>query len=159
MNTAYLLIGGNLGDRAAYLALAVQHISALCGFVTSTSSIYETAAWGNTNQPAFYNQAIKLDTALSPEALLQALLAIELDMGRVREEKYGPRTIDLDILMINNIVVDTPMLTIPHPQLHNRRFALLPLNEIAPALHHPVLDKTIHELLLNCPDTLDVQKK
>ena len=159
MNTAYLLIGGNLGDRAAYLALAVQHISALCGCVTSTSSIYETAAWGNTNQPAFYNQAIKLDTALSPEALLQALLAIELDMGRVREEKYGPRTIDLDILMINNIVVDTPMLTIPHPQLHNRRFALLPLNEIAPALHHPVLDKTIHELLLNCPDTLDVQKK
>ncbi len=159
MNTAYLLIGGNLGDRAAYLALAMQQISALCGCVTSTSSIYETAAWGNTNQPAFYNQAIKLDTALSPEALLQALLAIELDMGRVREEKYGPRTIDLDILMINNIVVDTPMLTIPHPQLHNRRFALLPLNEIAPALHHPVLDKTIHELLLNCPDTLDVQKK
>jgi 2-amino-4-hydroxy-6-hydroxymethyldihydropteridine diphosphokinase len=80
-------------------------------------------------------------------------------MGRVREEKYGPRTIDLDILMINDSVVDTPTLTIPHPQMHNRRFALLPLNEIAPALLHPVLDKTIHELLLNCPDTLDVQKK
>jgi 2-amino-4-hydroxy-6-hydroxymethyldihydropteridine diphosphokinase len=159
MNTAYLLIGGNLGDRTAYLALAVQQISALCGQVTATSSVYETAAWGNTNQPAFYNQAVMLETTLSPDALLEVLLAIELEMGRVREEKYGPRIIDLDILMINDVVVGSPTLTIPHPQMHNRRFALLPLNEIAPALHHPVLNKTIDELLLNCPDTLDVQKK
>ena len=159
MNTAYLLIGGNLGDRAAYLAEAVNQISAQCGRVISTSSIYETAAWGNVNQPAFYNQAVKLVTILSPEALIERLLAIENEMGRVRTEKYGPRTIDLDILMINDIVIDTPTLTIPHPQLHNRRFALLPLHEIAPALHHPVLNKTIQELLLNCLDTLDVQKK
>lgn len=159
MNTAYLLIGGNLGDRAAYLAEAVNQISAQCGRVISTSSIYETAAWGNVNQPAFYNQAVKLVTILSPEALIERLLAIENEMGRVRTEKYGPRTIDLDILMINDIVIDTPTLTIPHPQLHNRRFALLPLQEIAPALHHPVLNKTIQELLLNCLDTLDVQKK
>lgn len=159
MNTAYLLIGGNLGDRAAYLAEAINQISAQYGRVISTSSIYETAAWGNVNQPAFYNQAVKLVTILSPEALIERLLAIENEMGRVRTEKYGPRTIDLDILMINDIVIDTPTLTIPHPQLHNRRFALLPLHEIAPALHHPVLNKTIHELLLNCLDTLDVQKK
>jgi len=159
MNTAYLLIGGNLGDRAAYLGEAINQISAQCGRVISTSSIYETAAWGNVNQPAFYNQAVKLVTILSPEALIERLLAIENEMGRVRTEKYGPRTIDLDILMINDIVIDTPTLTIPHPQLHNRRFALLPLHEIAPALHHPVLNKTIHELLLNCLDTLDVQKK
>jgi len=159
MNTAYLLIGGNLGERAAYLAEAINQISAQCGRVISTSSIYETAAWGNVNQPAFYNQAVKLVTILSPEALIERLLAIENEMGRVRTEKYGPRTIDLDILMINDIVIDTPTLTIPHPQLHNRRFALLPLHEIAPALHHPVLNKTIHELLLNCLDTLDVQKK
>jgi len=159
MNTAYLLIGGNLGDRATYLTEAVNHISARCGRVTSSSSLYETAAWGNTNQPAFYNQAIRVETMLDPETLLERLLVIELEMGRIREEKYGPRTIDLDILMIDDIVLDSPTLTIPHPQLHNRRFALLPLNEIAPALHHPVLDKTIHELLLNCPDTLDVQKK
>jgi 2-amino-4-hydroxy-6-hydroxymethyldihydropteridine diphosphokinase len=159
MNTAYLLIGGNLGDRAAYLAEAVNQSSAWCGRVTSTSCLYETAAWGNTNQPAFYNQAIRVETMLDPETLLERLLVIELEMGRIREEKYGPRTIDLDILMIDDIVLDSPTLTIPHPQLHNRRFALLPLNEIAPALHHPVLDKTIHELLLNCPDTLDVQKK
>jgi len=159
MNTAYLLIGGNLGDRAAYLEQAIKQIEALCGRITHTSSIYETAAWGNTNQPAFYNQAIQLTTSLPPETLLAQLLAIEIEMGRVRTQKYGPRTIDLDILMIDDTILDSPSLSIPHPQLQNRRFALLPLNEIAPALHHPVLDKTIHELLLNCPDTLDVQKK
>ncbi len=159
MNTAYLLIGGNLGDRAAYLQLAVKHIEALCGKITSSSSIYETAAWGNTNQPAFYNQAIQLMTPMAPEDLLEQLLAIELEMGRVRSQKYGPRTIDLDILLIDDKVLDTPNLTIPHPQLQHRRFALLPLTEIAPSLHHPVLDKTVSELLVNCTDTLDVQKK
>ena len=159
MNTAYLLIGGNLGDRAAYLEEAVNQISARCGRVTSTSSLYETAAWGNTNQPAFYNQAISVETILEPETLLDRLLAIEIEMGRVRTEKYGPRTIDLDILMMDDRILDTPTLTIPHPQLQNRRFALLPLVEIAPELNHPVLDKTIHELLLICLDKLDVQKK
>jgi len=159
MNTAYLLIGGNLGDRAAYLEQAIKQIEALCGRITHTSSIYETAAWGNTNQPAFYNQAIQLTTSLPPETLLAQLLAIEIEMGRVRTQKYGPRTIDLDILMIGDKVLDTNTLTIPHPQLHNRRFALLPLAEIAPSLHHPIFDKTVSELLINCPDTLDVQKK
>jgi len=159
MNTAYLLIGGNLGDRAAYLEQAVKEIEALCGSITRISSIYETAAWGNTKQPAFYNQAIQLTTPLPPETLLEQLLAIEIEMGRVRTQKYGPRTIDLDILMIDDKVIDTPALTIPHPQLHNRRFALLPLTEIAPSLHHPVLDKTVSGLLENCTDTLDVQKK
>ena len=159
MNTAYILIGGNLGDRAAYLEQAVKEIEALCGSITRISSIYETAAWGNTKQPAFYNQAIQLTTLLPPETLLEQLLAIEIEMGRVRTQKYGPRTIDLDILMIDDKVIDTPALTIPHPQLHNRRFALLPLTEIAPSLHHPVLDKTVSGLLENCTDTLDVQKK
>jgi 2-amino-4-hydroxy-6-hydroxymethyldihydropteridine diphosphokinase len=159
MNTAYLLIGGNLGDRAAYLQEAVKHIEARCGSITGTSSIYETAAWGNTNQPAFYNQAIKIITPLSPASLLDQLLAIELEMGRVRTQKYGPRTIDLDILMIDDKVLDTPALTIPHPQLQNRRFALLPLFEMAPSLLHPIFNKTVSELLVNCTDTLDVQKK
>ena len=159
MNTAYLLIGGNLGDRAAYLQEAVKHIEARCGSITRISSIYETAAWGNTKQPAFYNQAIQLTTPLPPETLLEQLLAIEIEMGRVRTQKYGPRTIDLDILMIDDNVIDTQALTIPHPELHNRRFALLPLAEIAPSLFHPILDKSVSELLVNCPDTLDVQKK
>jgi 2-amino-4-hydroxy-6-hydroxymethyldihydropteridine diphosphokinase len=159
MNTAYLLIGGNLGDRAAYLEQAVKEIEALCGSITRISSIYETAAWGNTKQPPFYNQAIQLTTPLPPETLLEQLLAIEIEMGRVRTQKYGPRTIDLDILMIDDNVIDTLALTIPHPELHNRRFALLPLAEIAPSLFHPILDKSVSELLVNCPDTLDVQKK
>ena len=149
MNTAYLLIGGNLGDRAAYLEQAVKEIEALCGSITRISSIYETAAWGNTKQPAFYNQAIQLTTPLPPETLLEQLLAIEIEMGRVRTQKYGPRTIDLDILMIDDNVIDTQALTIPHPELHNRRFALLPLAEIAPSLFHPILDKSVSELLVN----------
>jgi 2-amino-4-hydroxy-6-hydroxymethyldihydropteridine diphosphokinase len=96
---------------------------------------------------------------MAPEDLLEQLLAIELKMGRVRTQKYGPRTIDLDILMIDDKVLDTPNLSIPHPQLQHRRFALLPLTEIAPSLRHPVLDKSVSELLVNCTDTLDVQKK
>ena len=159
MNTAYLLIGGNLGDRAAYLQMAQTKIADTCGNITNTSSIYETAAWGNTSQPSFYNQAIVVSTTLSPEALMDQLLSIELEMGRVRDQKYGPRTIDLDILMIDGLVFNTEKLTIPHPQMHNRRFALLPMVEVAPTLKHPLLDQSIEDLLQNCPDKLDVQKK
>ncbi len=159
MNTAYLLIGGNLGDRAAYLQMAVKKIAETCGAINGTSSLYETAAWGNTDQPPFYNQAVIVTTPLPPQALMDQLLAIELEMGRVRDQKYGPRTIDLDILMIDELVLNTEKLTIPHPQMHNRRFALLPLVEVAPTLNHPLLDQSIEDLLEICPDSLDVQKK
>ena len=159
MNTAYLLIGGNVGDRAANLQTALKRISETCGTITSTSSLYETAAWGNTNQPSFYNQAVVVTTPLSPVALMDQLLEIELEMGRIRTQKYGPRTIDLDILMIDELVISSEKLTIPHPQMQNRRFALLPLVEVAPTLTHPLLDQSIEDLLQNCPDTLDVQKK
>ena len=159
MNTAYLLIGGNLGDRAAYLQTALKRIEETCGAINHYSSIYETAAWGNTDQPSFFNQAVVLSTTLSPEALIDQLLTIELEMGRIRDQKYGPRTIDLDILMIDGLIFNTEKLTIPHPQMHNRRFALLPMLEVAPTLIHPLLDQSIEDLLLNCPDTLDVQKK
>ena len=159
MNTAYLLIGGNVGDRAANLQTALRRIAETCGTITSTSSLYETAAWGNTNQPSFYNQAVVVNSPLSPEALMDQLLDIELEMGRIRTQKYGPRTIDLDILMIGNLVLNTQKLTIPHPQMHNRRFALLPLAEVAPTLTHPLSDQSIEVLLQNCPDILDVQKK
>lgn len=159
MNTAYLLIGGNVGDRAANLQTALRRIAETCGTITTTSSLYETAAWGNTNQPSFYNQAVVVTTPLSPEGLMDQLLDIELEMGRIRTQKYGPRTIDLDILMIDDLVLNTEKLTIPHPQMHNRRFALLPLIEVAPTLIHPLFDQSIEVLLQNCPDTLDVQKK
>lgn len=159
MNTAYLLIGGNVGNRAANLQTALRRIAETCGTITSTSSLYETAAWGNTNQPSFYNQAVVVTSPLSPEGLMDQLLDIELEMGRIRTQKYGPRTIDLDILMIDGLVLNTEKLTIPHPQMQNRRFALLPLIEVAPTLIHPLFDQSIEVLLQNCPDTLDVQKK
>ena len=159
MNTAYLLIGGNLGNRSAYLQKARELIGLSCGNIVHSSSIYETAAWGLTQQPSFYNQALCLETTLAPRELMQELLRIEALMGRERNIKMGPRTIDLDILLIDDVVITTPLLTLPHPSLPLRRFALLPLEEIAPALVHPVTGKTIRQLLEDCTDTLDVQKK
>ena len=159
MNTAYLLIGGNLGNRYAYLQEAVQNIQQFCGNIVHSSAIYETAAWGKTDQPSFYNRALAVETELSPEQLMQKLLDIETAMGRKRSEKMGPRIIDLDILLIDGLVISSTLLQLPHPALPMRRFALLPLAEIAPDLVHPLLKKTINELLTDCTDELDVQKK
>jgi len=159
MNTAYLLIGGNLGNRYAYLQKAVQFIQQSCGNIVHSSAIYETAAWGKTDQPSFFNQCLVLETELAPDQLMQKLLEIETTMGRKRTEKLGPRIIDLDILLIDGHIISTDLLTLPHPALPMRRFALLPLAEIAPDLIHPVLKKTIRELLAECTDELDVQKK
>ena len=159
MNTAYLLMGGNLGDREAYLQKAALLLQKYCGNIILSSSIYETAAWGFTDQPSFFNQAIALETALDPETLMQQLLQIEDLMGRQRLIRMGPRTIDLDILLIDNYVVSSDLLTLPHPFLAQRRFALQPLCEIAPALVHPVLHQTIEQLLVDCADSSNVQKK
>lgn len=158
MNIAYLLIGGNLGNRSANLKKAILLIDQTCGKIVQTSAIYETAAWGLTNQPAFYNQAIKLQTNLLPELLMEKLLAIETKMGRVRKKKLGPRIIDLDMLFYNQIILESEILTVPHPAIAQRRFALLPMAEIAPNFIHPVYQKTIEDLLMECPDQLDVQK-
>lgn len=158
MSTAYLLIGGNLGNRSANLQKAVFNIEQTCGRIVQSSAIYETSAWGLTEQPAFYNQALVVSTQLSPHGLMQALLEIELQMGRTREIKMGPRVIDLDILLIDQLVQHTDLLQLPHPALPLRRFALLPLAEIAPDLMHPILQKSIQSLLEICPDQLDVQK-
>jgi 2-amino-4-hydroxy-6-hydroxymethyldihydropteridine diphosphokinase len=158
MSTAYLLIGGNLGNRFANLQKAVNNIEQSCGKIVQRSAIYETSAWGLTQQPAFYNQALILNTQLSPENLMKALLAIEFQLGRTRDIKMGPRIIDLDILLIDQLVQDTALLQLPHPALSLRRFALLPLAEIAPDLIHPKLQKSIQDLLEICPDRLDVQK-
>jgi len=158
MNKAYLLIGGNLGDRDQNLATAREKINLYCGRIVKASSLYETAAWGNTNQPSFLNQALEIDTSFSALQLIRKILRIEKQMGRTRDEKYGPRFIDIDILLFNNEIHKLKQLKIPHPEMQNRKFALLPLQEIAPGIIHPVLNKSISELLLQCKDELEVKR-
>lgn len=156
MNKAYLLIGGNVGNRPLHLQQAVKAIDGRCGRVTRQSSVYETAAWGKTDQQAFLNQALEIDTELSAENLLESVLAVETSLGRIRKERYGPRVIDIDIIFFDHAVIDLPQLTVPHPEVQNRRFALVPLQEIAPRFVHPQLQKSMTELLADCPDDLPV---
>ena len=158
MSTAHLLIGGNLGDRKENLLTAISLINEQCGSLTKVSSIYETEAWGITDQPSFLNQALEISTSLNARQLLRKILKIEKEMGRVRKEKLGPRIIDIDILLYENEIHDLRFLKIPHPEMQNRRFVLVPLTEIDPTLQHPVLKKTIAELLEECPDNLEVKK-
>lgn len=158
MNKVFLLIGGNMGDRVQNLRQAIVYLQNTCGQVVQQSAVYETAAWGKTDQPAFLNQAVLLTTTLPAQELLDTILTVEEKMGRRRIEKFGPRIIDIDILFYNDAVIDEPNLTVPHPQLQNRRFALEPLNEIAAGFVHPVLMKTIEQLLLECKDELEVRK-
>ena len=158
MNKAYLLTGGNMGNREEILGKALALIREYCGTIRAMSSIYETAAWGKNDQPSFLNQAIEIHTDLQPRQLLRQILKIEKQIGRVREEKYGPRIIDIDILFYNDEVHNYPLLKLPHPEIQNRRFVLFPLVEIAAEFIHPVLKKTIAELLAICPDKLEVSK-
>jgi len=158
MNQTYLLIGGNLGNRQKNLENAKELIAAKAGQVGKSSSLYETEAWGMRDQPAFLNQVLVLFTKLDPRQLLSTILDIEHQMGRERTQKFGPRAIDIDILFYNEAIIDEPGLTIPHPQLHLRKFTLEPLHEIAPAFIHPVLHKSITDLLKECPDPLAVKK-
>ena len=158
MSTAYLLIGGNLGNRKENLSNATGLIRTQCGVVINASSLYETAAWGMTEQPSFLNQVLEISTSLDAKQLMRRILKIENMMGRVRKEKFGPRTIDIDILFYENEIHDLLFLKIPHPELQNRRFVLVPLAEINSELQHPVLKKTIAELLEECPDNLEVKK-
>ena len=158
MNTAYILTGGNLGNRQQNLQKALLLLSEQAGRIISISSLYETAAWGNKDQPSFLNQAIALETHLPADVLLVTILSIEQEMGRRRFEKMGPRTIDIDILFYNNLVIESNQLVIPHPQLHKRKFVLLPLNEIAGSYIHPVFNKTVSSLLHECDDPLTVEK-
>jgi 2-amino-4-hydroxy-6-hydroxymethyldihydropteridine diphosphokinase len=158
MNRAFTLTGSNLGDRSANLATARELINRYCGSIVKASSIYETAAWGKTDQPAFLNQALEIYTSLNARQLIRHLLKMEKMMGRIREEKYGPRLIDLDLILFNNEIHNYHFLRLPHPEMQNRRFVLIPLAEIAPEIIHPVLLKSIAELLRECPDNLPVEK-
>jgi 2-amino-4-hydroxy-6-hydroxymethyldihydropteridine diphosphokinase len=155
----YLSLGSNVGDRAAHLRDAVTRLGAI-GTVKAVSSFYETEPVEFTAQPWFLNCVVALETEKMPKQLLSAILQIEQDMGRrrQREPKKGPRNIDIDILLFGSSVVDTKNLTIPHPALHERRFVLEPLAEIAPEERHPVFKRTIRELRDALPPGQAVRK-
>lgn len=158
MNTTFLLLGSNLGDSKGYIADAIHLIEQEVGTVYRQSSLYQTASWGRIDQPDFINQAIEVRTKLSPVQLLKSILGIEQKLGRRRDEKWGSRTIDIDILLYDDLIIDLPELKIPHPFLPERRFAILPLYEIAPLYIHAVSGKTIEKLLSDLTDKLSVKK-
>ena len=158
MNEAFLLTGGNLGNRMDNLQKAAELIQQECGHIVQQSSVYETAPWGFTDQPSFFNQALKIETALPPQKLMKTLLKIEKKIGRKRSIKLGPRIIDIDILLIDDKVLQSSFLILPHPEMAKRKFVLMPLAEIAAQKIHPVLKKTIQQLLEECKDELSVYK-
>ncbi len=158
MNNTYLLLGSNMGNSKASLLKAVVQIEKQIGAIIRQSGLYSTAAWGNTKQPDFLNQVIIVETKLSAPQTMQTILSIEKKMGRIRTVKNAPRVIDIDILFFNKQIIDQEHIRIPHPQIQNRRFVLVPLNQLSPNLKHPVLKKTVHQLLINCPDRLNVKK-
>jgi 2-amino-4-hydroxy-6-hydroxymethyldihydropteridine diphosphokinase len=156
MNRIFLITGGNIGNRKKNLKTAAVLIEKEIGKIIRSSKIYETDAWGITEQEAFYNQIHVVETEFSAKEILQKILSIEEGMGRVRTIKNAARIIDIDILFFNDDIVKEQNLAIPHIEIPNRRFVLMPLNELAPEMIHPVLKKNMHELLENCKDELKV---
>lgn len=156
MKAAYLLIGGNLGDRLAYLEAACEKIQQKGINILRKSSVYETAAWGITDQPSFLNQVLEIETTETPIQLLEDLLSIEKSLGRIRAEKNGARTIDIDILYFGNEIISLPGLNIPHERIPIRKFVLIPLSELNPGYLDPKTKKTIAEMLKDCEDVLTV---
>lgn len=159
MPTIYLALGTNLSDRPANLRAALESFSRSTPHnpppivLRQSSHIYETPPWGYTDQPAFLNMAVKCETDLEPKSLLKRLKQLEVQIGREQSFRWGPRLIDIDILFYDDLILESKALTIPHPRLPERAFALAPLADIAPDYVHPVLNKTIKELLLNVDRT------
>ena len=147
-----------MGNSQLQLTRAINKISKQIGIVIKQSKLYITSAWGNTNQPDFLNQVIVVETKLSSIQTMQTILTIEKQMGRLRTVKNAPRLIDIDILYFNKEVVDSKLLRLPHPEIQNRRFVLIPLNELSPNFLHPLSGKSNHQLLKDCNDELNVKK-
>ena len=159
MNKAYLLLGGNLGNKKENLDTAKNHITTSVGEIIKTSSSYETEPWGFEHEASFLNQVVLVETEKSPQDLLKELLRIEVAMGRTRNsEKYSERTIDIDILFFNSERVEEQNLKIPHPRIQERKFVLVPLHEIAREYVHPVFQKKVSKLLDECTDQLLVKR-
>jgi 2-amino-4-hydroxy-6-hydroxymethyldihydropteridine diphosphokinase len=159
MNEAYLILGGNIPDRMEYLQLAIFELNKINVYIDAKSSIYETEAWGSNSIFSYLNMAMKIRTEASAEMLLSQLLIIEKKIGRQRDlnHKNADRTMDIDILFFNDLVIKTDTLEIPHPRLHLRNFVLKPMMEIAHNFIHPILKKTIETLYLQCEDELEVR--
>jgi len=155
MHTVYLALGTNLGNRLANLKAARAALTPQMT-LKAKSHIYETPPWGYTEQDAFLNQVLQVETYLEPEPLLKHLKRLEVALGRVPSFENGPRLIDIDILFYDDLVLDTPELVIPHPRMHERAFVLVPLNDIASDLVHPEIKKTVRELLAES-DTNGIQ--
>jgi 2-amino-4-hydroxy-6-hydroxymethyldihydropteridine diphosphokinase len=153
----YLSLGSNLGDRAANLRTAIEKLSDL-GTIVATSSFYETEPVELTSQPWFLNCAVKLDTEKMPRQLISAILNLEQGMGRQRKQQKGPRNIDIDMLLFGTSIIEIPGLTVPHPKLHERRFVLEPLAEIASDVRHPIFKRSIRELRTALPPGQTVKK-
>jgi 2-amino-4-hydroxy-6-hydroxymethyldihydropteridine diphosphokinase len=158
MIDVFLLLGSNLGDRKLLLLEAIKRIETGVGPVLQASSVYETQSWGKTDAPDYLNQVLLLRTEMTARQVLEKILAIELSMGRRREEKWGSRTIDIDILFYGDAVIDEPDLKVPHPEMHKRRFTLAPLAELAPEFEHPLIKKNILQLKNELIDDLVVKK-
>ena len=157
MLTIYLGLGSNLGDQHAYLKESIKRLRN-CGTVKVISSFYKTEPVGYTDQAWFLNCVVKMITSLAAQELLEKIHEIEQYLGRIRTTRWGPRTIDIDILLYDNLVLETERLIIPHPRLHERQFVLAPLDEIAPEIIHPIFKQPIRELLLKTNDTSKIEK-
>ena len=158
MNTIFLQLGSNMGEREGYLQNASELLAVEIGVIQKESKIYESVPWGVENQNNYLNQVLEIKSEFSAEEVLERVLQIEDKIGRIRNEKWGERIIDIDILFFNDSIVEKEGVCIPHIHLHNRRFVLIPLNEVAPSFIHPKYNKTIEELLSECKDIESVEE-
>lgn len=158
MQDVYLLLGSNLGDRETYLHKAAELIAGRVGKIGSSSSVYETAAWGVNDQPPYINQVLRVLTTLDAHRVLREVLDIEKVLGRERFEKWGSRVIDIDILFYGDAIINDPVLVVPHKYFHKRRFAVEPMMELNEGFEHPLLKKSIKSIALELTDKLSVER-